>query len=344
VTQDSDSLLETECGTRSYMAPEIFDHKGYNGATADVWSAGVVLFIMLCGSPPFDIANRRDWWFNAISVCLSLSCLPSLLPQLNRYDRFWAAHLRGAGHMRDRTQAMDFINKTLVPAIDKRQTIPEMASHPWLTEESLSAERLFLVMEERKRRVDQAREQERLAAARTAAQNGNQRGAVNVFERETHRSLGGACPPIYPSAAAPMAEFYTALSAPDGSDVLMRLAKELARLDPAASIEASPGSYLLHATLRLPGDTFDLDGEEVVCPPSAPLTFTANVYQTQASSDSEASAEVGVVGFDRQQGDVFAFQKLFRQLKEAFTAAAVGADLASASGEEEEFSEDIGMI
>jgi hypothetical protein len=245
--------------------------------------------------------------------------------------------------MRDRTQAMDFINKTLVPSIEKRQTIQEMAAHPWFSEESLSTERLYQVMEERKRRVDQAREQERIAAARTAAQNGNQKGAVNVFERETHRSLGG-CPPVYPATAAPMAEFYTALSAPDGSDVLMRLAKELARLDPTASIEASPGSYLLHATLRLPGDTFDLDGEEVVCPPSAPLTFTANVYQAQAATDGDATAEVGVVGLNRQNGEVFAFQKLFRQLKEAFTAAAVGGDLASGSGEEEEFSEDIGMI
>jgi serine/threonine protein kinase len=58
------------------MAPEVFDRKGYSGATADVWSAGVVLFIMLCGSPPFDIANRKDWWFNAISVSLHPSFYP----------------------------------------------------------------------------------------------------------------------------------------------------------------------------------------------------------------------------------------------------------------------------
>lgn len=68
ITTDADTVLETECGTRSYMAPEILEHNGYYGDSADVWSAGVVLFIMLTGSPPFDIANRKDWWFNAVSV------------------------------------------------------------------------------------------------------------------------------------------------------------------------------------------------------------------------------------------------------------------------------------
>lgn len=242
--------------------------------------------------------------------------------------------------MRDRTQAMDFINKTFVPGVEKRMTLDDMTRHPWFREESLSNERLFQVMEERKRKVDQAREQERLAAARAAAQNGNQRGAVNVFERDTHRSLPGSCPPIYPTSDAPMAEFYTPLTSNDG-DILMRLTKELARLDPTASIEASPGSYTLHATLRLPGETFDLDGEEVVCPPSAPVTFTANIYQAQGA-DADIPTEVGVVGLNRQNGELFTFQKLFRQLKAAFANAV--ADLASPSGEEEEFSEDIGMI
>ena len=42
-------LLRTECGTRGYMAPEVVARRPYEGAPVDVWSAGVILFIMLAG-------------------------------------------------------------------------------------------------------------------------------------------------------------------------------------------------------------------------------------------------------------------------------------------------------
>lgn len=303
------------------MAPEIFERRGYNGDTADIWSAGVVLFIMLCGSPPFDIANRKDWWFNAVS--------------LNRYDRFWAAHLRGAGHMRDKTHAMDFINKILVPAVDKRMTIQDMKRHQWFQGENLTEERLYRAMDERKRRVDQAREQERISAKTAAAAQGGRGGAVNVFDRDTHRSLGGAvCPPIYSIGTnSSLAEFYALLATADG-DLLMRLTQQITKLDPTATIEASPGNFSIQATLRVPGETFEFEGEEISSPPSAPISFSAQIYQVD-----ESSTDVGVVGLNRVNGEVFAFQKLFRTLKDFFTPSNnLSADT------EEEFSEDIGMI
>ncbi|XP_062864490.1 maternal embryonic leucine zipper kinase-like [Trichomycterus rosablanca] len=45
------------CGTPPYLAPEIIDAQPYLGAEADVWSLGVVLYVMLCGYLPFDGDN-----------------------------------------------------------------------------------------------------------------------------------------------------------------------------------------------------------------------------------------------------------------------------------------------
>ncbi|XP_065000371.1 CBL-interacting protein kinase 6-like [Musa acuminata AAA Group] len=52
-----DGLLHTACGTPAYVAPEVFGKKGYDGAKADLWSCGVILFVLLAGFLPFHDEN-----------------------------------------------------------------------------------------------------------------------------------------------------------------------------------------------------------------------------------------------------------------------------------------------
>ncbi|KAB7501920.1 Serine/threonine-protein kinase DCLK1 [Armadillidium nasatum] len=58
--------LHTVCGTPTYVAPEILAETGY-GLKVDIWAAGVITYILLCGFPPFVSAtNNQEELFDQI--------------------------------------------------------------------------------------------------------------------------------------------------------------------------------------------------------------------------------------------------------------------------------------
>ncbi|GAA0172497.1 hypothetical protein LIER_26313 [Lithospermum erythrorhizon] len=58
----TDGLLHTACGTPAYVAPEVVNRNGYDGAKSDLWSCGVILFVLLAGRLPFHDSNLMEMY------------------------------------------------------------------------------------------------------------------------------------------------------------------------------------------------------------------------------------------------------------------------------------------
>lgn len=109
-----DNVLTTACGSPSYVAPELLWNKGYDGAAADVWSCGVILFELLSGHLPFDDHNLMNLYKK---ICRAeYTCPP------------WFT-----------LSQKKLIAKTLEPRVTKRITVPEMMENEWFQTDYLPA-------------------------------------------------------------------------------------------------------------------------------------------------------------------------------------------------------------
>lgn len=64
--------MDTACGTLSYVAPEVLTMQGYDKA-ADMWSVGVIMFLLVCGKLPFDGDDHEEIIRNTIQAEVRVS-------------------------------------------------------------------------------------------------------------------------------------------------------------------------------------------------------------------------------------------------------------------------------
>ncbi|KAK7147825.1 hypothetical protein R3I94_010376 [Phoxinus phoxinus] len=99
--------LTTSCGSLAYSAPEILLGDEYDAPAVDIWSLGVILFMLVCGQPPFQEANDSE------TLTMIMDCKYTV-----------PAHVSNA--------CKDLINRMLQRDPKRRASLEEIESHAWL--------------------------------------------------------------------------------------------------------------------------------------------------------------------------------------------------------------------
>ena len=99
--------MMSQCGSSNFVAPEVMSGSGYD-KSCDIWSAGVVLYILLCGFLPFDAAEQGS--------------LPVITQEVDFPMPYW-------DHMSDASK--DLVSRMLVIDPKARITIEKVLQHSW---------------------------------------------------------------------------------------------------------------------------------------------------------------------------------------------------------------------
>ncbi len=118
-------LIKEQCGTPAYLAPEIIINKGYSGYNSDIWSLGIVLYAMLCGTVPYRGNSLQE-----------------LIDDIRAKEILYPPFIS--------KESKDLISKLIVVDPYKRMCIADILKHPWFLGNSLpfNEENAIVVKEE----------------------------------------------------------------------------------------------------------------------------------------------------------------------------------------------------
>lgn len=118
-------LLETPCGSPGYAPPEMVLGYCYNGLLTDIWSSGIILFAMLCGSFPFDDDSEQVL-----------------------YSKIIKGKYKFPNEVTLSEEAKNLIKKILVVNPDYRASIEDIKNDPWFKKDYKPIYGLFLPIQE----------------------------------------------------------------------------------------------------------------------------------------------------------------------------------------------------
>ncbi|XP_057692339.1 SNF related kinase b [Corythoichthys intestinalis] len=101
------TMLATSCGSLAYSAPEILLGEEYDAPAVDIWSLGVILYMLVCGVPPFQETNDSE------TLVMILDCRYSIPERVS-------------------SDCRDLISRMLQKDPSLRASLQEIEAHHWL--------------------------------------------------------------------------------------------------------------------------------------------------------------------------------------------------------------------
>ncbi|XP_046440388.1 calcium/calmodulin-dependent protein kinase type 1-like isoform X2 [Daphnia pulex] len=117
---EDSGIMATACGTPGYVAPEVLAQKPY-GKAVDVWSIGVISYILLCGYPPFYDESDANLF-------------AQILKGEFEFDSPYWDEISDS--------AKDFIRRLMCVDVNKRFTCREALQHPWISGNAASTKNI----------------------------------------------------------------------------------------------------------------------------------------------------------------------------------------------------------
>jgi len=149
----NEDKLQTSCGSPGYVAPEVLTSESYD-KSVDMWSIGVIIYILLCGYPPFYADNAPALFKKIMDVKYDFD------------DPSWDDVSE---------DAKDLIRHLLVKNPDERYTAQQCKEHPWIKATNLTDKKLNPKIDKLKDMVDENKkmraEQQKSATESETAQD-----------------------------------------------------------------------------------------------------------------------------------------------------------------------------
>jgi len=173
------ALMQTVCGTPGYCAPEVLRGVAYDAAV-DMWSVGVIVYILLCGYEPFYDEDGDQAMFKRI-----------LKADYEFHDPWW-------NEVSD--SAKDLVTKLLVLDPRKRLSSDQALSHPWLRSHASSPARKMTFAQTNMKKLN-ARRKFRAASAAVVTINASAKAAVLARAMSEQRTPPNASPTQSPGGS-----------------------------------------------------------------------------------------------------------------------------------------------